>query len=171
MSAHFPESHVDPPRSGKKLTRDFEKLDEMSMFLRELVHEFGSELVNTFIESGISRPNQIRHLILSCWKGARSPLDRSGKNTTTAGPGLQLLDWVLMQKGAGISAATLVRVLHADHLVILPLEPTKVGIDASMITVTPKDGPMSKPEKHRRRLRAATRAAARHLWPQLEIPE
>lgn len=40
-----------------------DRIDLMSKDLRELVHDYGLNVVNAFLESGVTKPNRIRHLV------------------------------------------------------------------------------------------------------------
>lgn len=131
--------------------------------LRACVHEFGFAIVDAFVTCGISEPRLIRHLVAVCWMGARSPLDRPG----VRGAGLRgQLDAVLLHSGSELSGDGLVRFLKQSGQVVLPLEPMPIMVDASL-EETARLGLVSKREKHTARLKAALRAGALRLWPQL----
>lgn len=125
-------------------------VDNLSPGLRECVHEFGFAIVTACMTQGVKTPHGIRHLVNAIWAGARQPEQRSGA--------AQTLDWMLIQAGAGISAATLRRVLAGYSLHIVPDSPTREMLAASMAEVSAFSERMTKEEKHRRRLRAAIRA-------------
>lgn len=157
---------------GKAVHESLEEIDRMSPELRECVHEFGYAIVKAFVGAGIRKPALIRHLVVECWRGARQPMQRARYSTTGAGgkadSGLLVqLDWILLQNGAEISAATLLRVLWQSSIVIIHTEPTRVMLEASLAEVNNHTQRVTKPEKHRRRLRAGILAGARQLWPHL----
>lgn len=131
----------------KQLTR----VDDMAPDLRECVHEFGLAIVAACLAAGVSRPRTIRQLVKEVWAGARQSSQTSDARGT--------LDWLLIQAGAQISAKTLYRVLAENNLVIVSAEPTRPMLNASLAEVSGFTVRCTKEEKHRRRLRAALRAA------------
>lgn len=141
--------------------------DRMSPELRACVHEFGSAIVTACGQAGVTKPSHIRMLVHSIWAGARQPHQRAGKKGGNHSPVLDHLDWILIQGGAAISAATLLRILWHHGMVVVPREPMRAMIDASMAAVTAGMPVVSKQEKHTRRLRAALQGAALKLWPHL----
>lgn len=145
---------------SQKTTRSFERIDDMPASLRECVHEFGEATVNACLLAGVTEPRRIRQLIREIWEGARQ--------TTQRRPKMGTLDWVLLQSGSEITAKTLVRVLRDNHHYLVPLDPSKHMLRASMETVSDFSLRCTKEEKHRLRLRAAIQAGVRHLWPELE---
>lgn len=120
--------------------------------LRALVHEFGYAIVNAFLVCGVRKVSTIRHLVMEVWAGARQPSQVGGAEGT--------LDWVLMQAGAEINAAKLERLLADFNLRIVPAEPSREMIEASMAEVSDFTQRITKREKHRRRLTAAIKACA-----------
>lgn len=157
---------------GKSVHESLEEIDRMSPELRACVHEFGYAIVKAFVSCGIRNPATIRRLVVECWRGARQPLQRSRYSTAGAGGKadsglLAQLDWILLQANAEISAATMVRVLWQSSIAIIHTEPTRVMLEASMAEVSGHNARVTKPEKHRRRLRAGILAGARQLWPHL----
>lgn len=155
-----------PGPIAKKTIKSFETVDTMTPSLRACVHEFGLPIVQALMDNGIKSPQRIRHLVLEIWNGARQHGQRTGFRSP-ASPVMAKLDWLLIQNQAGISAATLLRVLASSDMVIVPREPSGAMIHASMAEVDRTMAPLTKPEKHRRRLRAAVMAGARKLWPVL----
>ncbi len=154
----------------QRCIRALEATDLMPGPLRECVHEFGFAIVNACISLGIKEPRHIRHLVHEIWRGARQPHQRQNlhkpkeeRHSTV----LDHLDWLLIQSGSKIGAATLLRVLWAHHLVIVPIDPSDTAIAASMEEVANFDQRVTKYEKHRRRLKAAMMAQAKKLWPHL----
>lgn len=149
--------------------RALAETDAMPASLRACVHEYGFPIVSVLRQAGITNPNQIRSVVHTIWCGARSI-------TATQRPGhggraqpsavLAHLDWLLLQNEAHITATTLIRVLASSRMVIVPLEPNHIMVDAS-IAATGQMGLVSKEEKHRGRLRAALKAGAERLWPGL----
>lgn len=157
--AHHNDGVTLPPSSLTGLART----DVMPPALRACVHEFGFAIVEAFIAIGITDPRHIRHLVITCWLGARSPMDRSAASA----PGmLNQLDGLLLLAECPVPAMTVVRVLFQSGHAILPLEASALMVDAS-IEATGEMGLVSKREKHRGRLRAALRAEAMRRWPHL----
>lgn len=149
----------------QRTLRGLDRTDAMSPDLRECVHEFGTEIVEMLVAMGVTQPNRIRTVVHGCWMGARQPLQRNLVGSMRT-PVMDSLDWLLVQSGSNITAATLVRVLFANGMAILPLEPSTVMQTASMDAIKGM-GLLNKPEKHRIRLRAAIRQGAARLWPHL----
>lgn len=135
---------------SRKRVRALNETDNMSKQLRDCVSEFGYPIVNCCLLSGISNPSVIRKIVPEIWAGARGQSQRNGAIGT--------LDWLLVQAGACISAATLRRVLAQNNMLIVSAEPTAIMISASMETVSSYSERISKKDKHRRRLTAALRA-------------
>jgi len=151
--------------------KELDETDSMDPALRACVHDFGSKIVNGFLQQGVTRPMAIRQLVNSCWIGAREPHQRTGRlrgdNQKVRSPVAETLDWLLEQKGAQITAAQLLRFMWINGLAIIPREPSSVMVEASMATVSNHDVHVTKYEKHRLRLSAAVNAQARRLWPQI----
>lgn len=137
-------------------------VDDMSPELRACVHEFGLAIVVACLNSGVRNPAQIRQLVVEIWRGARHSGQRTSKEAVGVSV-LALLDWLLIQAGAQLSAAKLQRVLFSSCWTIAPLVPTNAMIEASMATITMGDRLVNKREKHRLRLEAALRAGAKQL--------
>lgn len=136
-----------------------DRSDEMPRELRECVHEYGYAIVHACLDNGVKRPGQIHQLVHEIWEGARQPSQRRER--------LGMLDWVLLQAGAQISAATLLRILAGNSMAIVPLMPSTAMVAASMAEVSGFNVRVTKTEKHRRRLTAAVKAGFDHLRPQL----
>lgn len=133
------------------------EIESMSPDLRECVHEYGYAIVKACLVAGVRKPGAIHQLVREIWEGARQPSQR-GKMAGV--PRIyNTLDWVLMQAGGDISAATLARVLTNNHHTIAPLDPTTSMIAASMNAINGM-GLLTKHRKHQIRLAAALRAAA-----------
>ena len=106
------------------------RVDAMPRELREIVYEFGLDVVQEFLNHHVTKPKSIKHLIATCLaldydNGQR----RFAKNST---PGLR-----------------------SNLHVSVPREPTKEMIEASMREVSGHEILCTKYEKHRRRLKAA----------------
>ena len=98
-------------------------------------------------------PRRIRQLVHVIWEGAR----QQGQRTTN----LHTLDWLLIQAGADVSAAALLRLLEAKSYALVPVSPTRAMLAASLAEVSGHNVRVTKEEKHRRRLRAALMAGMR----------
>lgn len=129
----------------------FEITDNMPPQLRACVHEYGFAIVYVCLKHKISSPAAIHDLVREIWEGARQPSQRRAIAGT--------LDWVLLQAGAEINAARLRRVLLDNNLFIVPRNPTRRMLAASMATVSGFNQRVTKEEKHRLRLIAAIAAA------------
>jgi len=152
--------------SGRRM-RSLEETDGMPADLRACVHEYGYAIVHACVEAKVTDPRRIRQLVREIWSGARQPAQRIGTGTPHRNA-LEYLDWVLIQAGAEISAATLIRVLRDNHLVVVPDEPTFQMIEASKATVSNHNMKVTKSDKHRLRLKAAIKAAIQQFWPHLD---
>lgn len=164
------ESEFEPDRLPKRVVRALETVDMMPGDLRECVHEFGFAIVHACMEMGIKEPRHIRHLVSEIWRGARQPHQRRSLHASRGDrqpAALKDLDWLLIQSGSTISAATLIRVLWSSHLVIVSMSPSEAAIDASLAELADHNERVTKREKHRRRLLAGFRAQAKKLWPHL----
>lgn len=138
-----------------KLEKSFDHTDAMSPAMRQCVHEYGYAVVNACLVAGIRTHGQIHQLVREVWEGARQPRQRRPRGGT--------LDWLLLQAGAQISAAELSRVLKNNNLAIVPLEPTRQMLAASIAEVSGFNVQCTKTEKHRRRLTAALKAGSNYL--------
>lgn len=161
---------MNAPISHKRM-QALATVDAMAPEYRVLVHEFGLPIVQACLSAGVTRPSIIRHLVHEIWCGARQTSQRSTSEQFGPAGGTKIaghLDWLLLQKGTGINAYQLVRMLRAHNMIIVPLEPGKAMIEASIATVREHREIMTKHEKHRRRLHAALQAALYTMWPQLK---
>lgn len=152
-----------------KAERAFSEVDTMDPELRQCVHEFGYAIVKACLLVGVTKPNYIRHLVHEIWMGARQPEQKmagSGQRTGAVRT-THFLDWVLIQAGANISAERLVRLLWQKDFVIMPREPTREMVAASMEAIATM-GTLTKTQKHLIRLRAAIKAATKQCWPHLK---
>jgi len=149
---------------GRRAQRALDETDNMHGPLRQCVHEYGYAVVNSFRLAGVTEPRMIHQVMREIWEGPRQPTQRTGKKGHR--PMLQKLDVLLIQAECTISAATLVRFLWDQNLIIVPREPTQAMVDASIDAVS-RMGLVSKTEKHRGRLRFALRAAVETFWPHL----
>lgn len=125
-------------------------VDQMTPALRACVHDYGLPIVNILMKFGVRSPTHIREIVREIWHGPRQESQKSGTMGT--------LD-VLLARGP-ISSGALVRLLAESSLVIVSCEPTRAMLDASMAEVSGHNIKCSREEKHRRRLRAALRAAS-----------
>jgi hypothetical protein len=155
----------NPPTMPRRTLRALDRVDDMQDEFRQLVHEFGSEIVNDYILAGLTKPSTIRKLIVSAWNGARSAPNRPQSNKGVPGP-IATLDWLLIQSGSKVNAATLVAMLHENFYAVVPLNANSAMISASM-AVDLRDRVVTKHEKHHERLKAALSAGSRKLWPHL----
>lgn len=153
-------------RLPERAIRAQAETDNMRPELRACVHEFGYAVVKACEFAGVKDPRKIRQLVYEIWMGARQPAQRNriGRQRT---PVQDSIDWLLIQAGAGVTAATLVRLLWHSGMVILPREPGTVMVEASKAEVSEFNERITKTDKHKRRLRAAIDAQARRLWPHL----
>ena len=155
---------------SNRARRALEVTDEMPPGLRQCVHEFGYAIVNACLTMGVKEPRHIRALVREIWDGARQPAQRQrgiGDANTHQCAMLAKLDWLLLQSGSAISAATLIRVLWNSGYVVIPNDPSDLMAEASMAEVTGHTEVMTKRQKHKRRLKAAIHTQAKRLWPHL----
>lgn len=131
--------------------RAIDLVDRMPSSQRDLVHEFGVGIVDACRQAGVTRPSAVRELVYEIWGGARQPSQRRGPIGT--------LDWLLIQAGADVNVRQLIGLLEDSNFVVTPTEPTREMLAASMAEVSGFNIRCSREEKHRRRLRAALRAA------------
>lgn len=140
--------------SAKRVSA-LETVDRMSPHLRECVHEFGLPIVSVLTKFGITDPRHIREIVREIWTGPR----QTGQRACIMGA----LDFALAR--GPVSSLALKRILADSSLAIVSMEPTRVMLDASMAAVTGFNVRVTREEKHRRRLRAALRAAAQEDVP------
>jgi hypothetical protein len=139
----------------RKRINSFVEMEAMSPAMRECVHEYGFAIVKACHVAGIKSPAALHQLVREIWEGARQPRQKRQTGGT--------LDWLLLNAGAEISAAELERVLLNNNLAIVPINPTRAMLDASLQEVSGYNVRCTKEEKHRRRISAAIRAAVGHL--------
>ncbi len=144
--------------------RQTQATDAMTPELRACVHEFGFPIVHAMLEAKVRKPSLIRQLVHEVWAGARQPRQRAAKREVS--PALNNLDWLLIQAKAEITAPELLRFLAMSGLVIVPREPSAAMLNASMTAIDGM-GLLTKPEKHRIRLREAVKAGVCSMWPHL----
>lgn len=132
---------------------------------RLIVHEFGYPIYRALLRAGVNRPGRMRDLVLEIWAGARGSARGSKPRGFQGSENLATLDWLLIQSGSNVSAATLIAHLRRSGLAIVPIEPSKQMIEASMATVSGHSKTVTKSRKHALRLRAAMEAGMHHLWP------
>jgi len=130
-----------------QIDRHFEIIDGWEPGLRQCVHEYGFPIVWQCVSLGIRKPSTIHQLVREIWDGARN--SRQGR------PRCGMLDWLLVQAGAEITAPELVRVLRNSNLLIVPRCPTQEMIAASMSVLNDHSVLCTKRQKHEMRLRAA----------------
>jgi len=133
----------------QKRINSFDAVDNMSPELRQCVHEYGYAIVQACLLAGVRAPHRIHQLVKEIWNGARQPTQKRKKGNT--------LDWLLLQAECPLNADTLRRVLHSEGYLIVPREPTRAMINASLKEVSGFIVRCTKEEKHRRRLAAALR--------------
>lgn len=138
-----------------RASKQFAEIERFPAELRQCVHEYGYPIIKQFICCGITKPGQIHNLMREIWEGARS----SRQSRQRSG----ILDWLLIQAGAEITAAELCRALRASNLIIVPTTPTKAMIEASMATVSGFNLKVTKMDKHRLRLLAALDAGGNYF--------
>ena len=136
-----------------KRRETLDRVDKMPPDLRECVHEFGFGIVNLLVFNGVTNPKAIRMIVTAIWGGARDDSQKRNIRNT--------IDWLLSQSGTGVSSKTFYRLLAENNLAIVSAEPTRAMLDASLAAVSDHTLRCTKEEKHRRRLRAALRAAMR----------
>lgn len=153
---------------AQQVTDNLDDVDRLPRDHRLIVHEFGYAIYRALIAVGVREPRAMRFLVTEIWRGARGSM-RSGKPRGFSGENnLAQLDWLLIQSGSNIPAATLLRVLRQYGLVVVPIEPSPQMVEASIETVRNHDMVLTKPRKHAMRLRAAIEAGANHYWPFLK---
>lgn len=148
----------------EKVKRSFETIDKMPRELKSCVHEFGLPIVNSLVCAGITKPSVIRQIVHEIWCGTRETWMQNGGGFHGM---MAKLDAVLVHGNVPMNAATLARIMHSSGFVIVPATALACMVTASMETVTPEDGPMSKKEKHKRRIDAALTAARKFMFPHL----
>lgn len=141
-----------------KALNSLDRLETLPRGLRECVHEFGFPIVDVCLSYGISKPSSIRNLVREIWAGARQERQRGAVRDT--------LDWIILQNGGVPSARVLYRLLNDNNIALVPMEPTRAMLNASMEEVSGFNVRCSREEKHRRRLRAANRAEMNALITQ-----
>ena len=107
------------------------RVDAMPREVRELVYEFGLDVVQEFLNHHVTKPKSIRHLIAT----------------------VLALDYDNGQRRFAKNAHKALS--RANLCISVPREPTKEMIEASMREVSGHDVLCTKYEKHRRRLKAA----------------
>jgi len=118
------------------------EIDALSPDIREIVHEEGWTIVKAFLDLGIKKAPQIKHLISTVRDGSSA----YGNGTRGA-------------KDVPVLIAELAT--RAPYLAIVEREPTQQMVEESMKTVAGMSEIVGKYEKHHRRLRAAIAVGAR----------
>lgn len=129
----------------------YEVMEGMDKASRELVQEFGLPIVTAMHKHGVKSPRAITEIVREVWAGARQFNQRNDASG--------LIDWLLIQSGSSLSAKGLARVLAENNMFIVGAEPSRAMLEASMAEVSGFNVRVTREEKHRRRLRAAIRAA------------
>ncbi len=62
-------SGYDEIARGRVIKR-MERVDAMAPAMRDLVHEYGLTLVDSFVQCGVTKPKHIRHLIETVRRGS-----------------------------------------------------------------------------------------------------
>lgn len=73
---------------ARKRVARMQQIDAMPPELRELVHEYGLNVVNNFMKVGVTRPKQIRHLVevvLDEFSPTRGSYSKQGIRTDQSG--------------------------------------------------------------------------------------
>jgi|GEM_PF-3071666 len=138
-----------PYKLGQKRLAELDEVDRLPSEIRKVVFEFGLPVVRSMLKFGIKSPRHMREIIREVWLGGRQSGQSSGAFNT--------LD-VLLARGP-VSSKALIRLLADNNMAIVSCEPTKAMIEASLQEVSGGNVIVGKEEKHRRRLRAAMRAA------------
>lgn len=115
----------------EKIVARMDRIDKMPKEIRELIHEHGLTVVQSFLDHGVTSAKAITHLIKAVRTGSIDP---------------------------GIGTGGVGMINAGRTMCVVPMEPTIPMIAASMATVTGNDVLVDKEEKHRRRLRAAIKA-------------
>lgn len=137
---------------SRKRLDALEETDNLSPDLRRCVHDFGLPIITVLKKFGITDPRHIREIVREVWAGPR----QDGQSGGTMGS----VDFALSRGGTSVSM--LRRMLAENNMVIVSCEPTRAMLDASMAEVSGHNIKCTREEKHRRRLRAALRAAIRN---------
>lgn len=145
---------------------DCDWVDSLPPDIRAVVHDYGQTRVRFCLQAGITDGKTIRNLLASLLLGSPDGTNRTHKiganRIETA------IDSILLGLGAPAVARELVTTLRRNGgLTIIPLEPTPIGIDASLGALD-RIGYVTREQKHKIRLRAAVRATDRHLWEGVE---
>lgn len=136
-------------------------VDRLPKALRELVHEYGLAIIQSFHDSGVREPKVIKRLVAIARLGAREPGNRHPGNHSRL---THLDDW-LVSSGSHLCARQVVRVIREGGYTVLPMTgPTLEMTLASMATVSNGLVKCTKEEKHQRRLSAAMMAGDCALW-------
>lgn len=147
---------------SQRTLRAWGQIDDLPGDLRECVHEFGWPIVSTLLKFHICNPAHIREIVREIWGGARSIQQNS-----RIPDALEKIDWLLTQQCSPLNVRTLWRVIYQGNFTIVPIEPTRLMLDASMREVSGGNVRATKEEKHRLRYTAAVKAYAQHVNTQL----
>jgi len=116
------------------------EIDALPAEMRQLVHDFGWTVVKAFRDAGVTKAKTIVHLIRCVNEGSVEGKSRP---------------MIFLDEAP--------KALAGNGLAVVPIEPTQEMIDASLAQVTGFNVIVSKPEKHRRRLRAAIEAGRQKI--------
>jgi hypothetical protein len=146
-----------------RVKRRMATIDAMPKELRALVHEHGLTVIQAFVDSGLTKPKAINHIIDTIHRGSTEIGLRESNIIYKNNPFAEsILDEILNALRAPPIAVQIINYLLRRGKVITPTEPTEKMIQASMDAVKPvSEGGelLNKRNKHKRRLRAALKAA------------
>jgi hypothetical protein len=151
---------------GPRRIESLAKVDAMSPALRACVHDYGLPIVQACLNAGVTSPSRIRQLVAQILMGAREASQRphrAGENNRVP----FTVDMLLAQSGSGLTAEGLAHLLWQNNVVIIPKEPTRSAVEASMEEASNSNVRVTKETKHRLRLKAAIKASAMDMWPRV----
>lgn len=139
------------------------RVDELTPDQRALVHQFGWGVVSAFLNLGVTKPRQIRHLIETVQRGSVETQERFPVGTVLAPAAIRLQD-VLKDLGVmGLSPSMLTQAIRRRGGVVVPMSPPDYMVEASIEALhRPRyaDVRVSRWEKHKIRLSDALHKAA-----------
>lgn len=134
---------------GQRRIKHLNDVDNMPSDIKECVHEFGLPIVYVLLKFGIDKPEHIREVVREIWSGGRQDGQGAGAR--------DMIDFAISRNL--VSYEGLLRLLKDSHLAIVPMNPTRAMLDASMRTVSEFNRKITKEHKHRLRLTAAIKAS------------